>query len=70
MLDLSRSDYRPRIGDVVRVVPNHVCIAVHLFDEIIGVRGTSVETRWPVTARGRGSEGEIGGGHPSGPRMA
>ena len=70
ILDLSKSDYRPRIGDVVRVVPNHVCIAVHLFDEIIGVRGTSVETKWPISARGRGSEREIGGEYPNRPRMA
>jgi hypothetical protein len=37
----------------VRIVPNHVCIVVHLFDEIVGVRGHAVETRWPVVARGR-----------------
>lgn len=54
ILDLSKSDWKPRLGDQVRIVPNHVCIVVHLFDEIIGVRGHAVETRWPVTARGRG----------------
>lgn len=54
ILDISKSDWKPRLGDQVRIVPNHVCIVVHLFDEIIGVRGHAVETRWPVTARGRG----------------
>ena len=54
ILDLSRTTWRPRLGDLVRIVPNHVCIVVHLFDEIIGVRGHTVETRWPVEARGRG----------------
>ncbi len=54
ILDLSKTSWRPRLGDQVRVVPNHVCIVVHLFDEIIGVRGHAVETRWPVQARGRG----------------
>lgn len=54
ILDLSKTSWRPRLGDQVRIVPNHVCIVVHLFDEIIGVRGHSVETRWPVQARGRG----------------
>ncbi len=54
ILDLSKTTWRPRLGDQVRVVPNHVCIVVHLFDEIIGVRGHAVETRWPVQARGRG----------------
>lgn len=54
ILDLSKTTWRPRLGDQVRIVPNHVCIVVHLFDEIIGVRGHAVETRWPVQARGRG----------------
>jgi len=54
ILDLTTTTWRPRLGDQVRVVPNHVCIVVHLFDEIIGVRGHAVETRWPVEARGRG----------------
>lgn len=53
ILDLSRSSWRPRLGDQVRIVPNHVCIVVHLFDEIVGARGHAVETRWPVAARGR-----------------
>ncbi len=54
VLDLSQTDWRPRVGDRVRLVPNHVCIVTHLFDEIVGVRGDYVETSWPVEARGRG----------------
>jgi len=53
MLDLSGSDWAPRVGDLVRVVPNHVCIVVHLFDRVIGLRGDQVETNWNVDARGR-----------------
>jgi D-serine deaminase-like pyridoxal phosphate-dependent protein len=53
ILDLSRTSWRPEVGDVVRVVPNHVCVVVHLNDLIYGVRGEMVETHWPVTARGR-----------------
>ena len=70
ILDLSRTNWRPRVGDVVRVVPNHVCIVVHLFDEIIGVRGSSVETRWPVAARGRGTGRDTSATFPTRPRMA
>ena len=70
ILDLSRTNWRPRVGDVVRVVPNHVCIVVHLFDEIIGVRGNSVETRWPVAARGRGTGQNLTASLPTRPRMA
>lgn len=54
ILDLSHTDWRPTVGDVVRVVPNHVCIVVHLNDVVFGVRGDRVETSWPVVARGRG----------------
>ena len=68
ILDLSKSSWRPRLGDQVRIVPNHVCIVVHLFDEIIGVRGHAVETRWPVAARGRGPAMEFDEAGPSRPR--
>ena len=54
ILDLSRSTWRPSVGERVRVIPNHVCIVVHLNDVVVGVRGTAVETSWPVAARGRG----------------
>jgi D-serine deaminase-like pyridoxal phosphate-dependent protein len=53
ILDLRGSDWQPRVGDVVRIVPNHVCIVVHLNDVIHGVRGMLVESSWPVSARGR-----------------
>jgi D-serine deaminase-like pyridoxal phosphate-dependent protein len=53
VLDLRHSDWRPRVGDLVRIVPNHVCIVVHLNDIVHGVRGDQVETSWPVAARGR-----------------
>ena len=67
ILDLSKTTWRPRLGDQVRVVPNHVCIVVHLFDEIFGVRGHAVDTRWPVAARGRASNLELERA-PVGPR--
>jgi len=61
LLDLSRTAWRPRVGDVVRVVPNHVCIVVHLNDMMFGVRGDRVELSWPVEARGRGNTAHDGG---------
>lgn len=67
ILDLSQTSWRPRLGDQVRIVPNHVCIVVHLFDEVFGVRGHAVETRWEVAARGRDSNRELDRA-PSGPR--
>jgi D-serine deaminase-like pyridoxal phosphate-dependent protein len=55
ILDLSRTSWRPAVGDLVRVVPNHVCIVVHLFDEVHGIRAGHPVTRWAVDARGRAS---------------
>jgi D-serine deaminase-like pyridoxal phosphate-dependent protein len=40
---------RPELGSRVRVVPNHVCTAVNLADELV----TSNGDVWLVTARGR-----------------
>jgi D-serine deaminase-like pyridoxal phosphate-dependent protein len=53
LLDLSHSSWKPRVGDMVRVVPNHVCIVVHLNDVMHGARGEMVERTWAVDARGR-----------------
>jgi D-serine deaminase-like pyridoxal phosphate-dependent protein len=53
ILDLSTTSWRPSIGEQVRVVPNHVCIVVHLHEAVYGVRNGAVETSWPVAARGR-----------------
>ena len=41
------------LGQQVRVVPNHVCPVVNLFDELVVVRDGEVVDRWPVDARGR-----------------
>jgi len=56
ILDLSRTSWLPRVGERVRVIPNHVCIVVHLNDVVFGARGEEVESSWPVAARGRGYE--------------
>jgi D-serine deaminase-like pyridoxal phosphate-dependent protein len=53
ILDLQKTDWKPQVGERVRVIPNHVCIVVHLFDELVGIRGDRIEKRWPVAARGR-----------------
>jgi D-serine deaminase-like pyridoxal phosphate-dependent protein len=57
ILDLSRTAWRPAVGELVRVVPNHVCIVVHLNDIMYGIRGGAVERSWAVDARGRAQRG-------------
>jgi len=52
-LDLSRSNTRPQVGDVVRIVPNHVCVVVNMVDEVLMVRGNDIIGTLPVAARGK-----------------
>ena len=41
----------PALGDIVGVVPNHVCTAVNLVPELVVVDGGRVVDIWPVAAR-------------------
>jgi len=43
----------PRLGEVVAVIPNHVCPAIDLRDSFLATRSGEVVGRWPVDARGR-----------------
>ena len=52
-LDLSACNDRPKIGDVVRIVPNHVCVVVNMVDRLVAVRGGEIVGELPVAARGR-----------------
>jgi D-serine deaminase-like pyridoxal phosphate-dependent protein len=53
ILDLSHTDWRPRTGDQVRLLPNHVCVAVHNFDAMTLVHPDGRLETLPVEARGR-----------------
>jgi D-serine deaminase-like pyridoxal phosphate-dependent protein len=52
LLDLSTTAWRPRVGERVRIVPNHVCVSVNLHARLFGERGGQVERTWEVEARG------------------
>jgi D-serine deaminase-like pyridoxal phosphate-dependent protein len=52
-LDLTRSNTRPAVGDVVRIVPNHVCVVVNMMDEVVMVRGEEIIGTLRVEARGK-----------------
>src|SRR6202000_1760942 len=52
-LDLTRRHPRPEVGDVVRIVPNHVCVVVNMMDEVVLVRGDEIIGTLPVAARGK-----------------
>jgi len=42
-----------RVGERVRILPNHACVVSNLHDRILGMRGGRVETELVVAARGR-----------------
>jgi D-serine deaminase-like pyridoxal phosphate-dependent protein len=44
---------RPSVGEVLAVVPNHVCPVVDLVDSFVVSRGGRLVGHWPVDARGR-----------------
>jgi D-serine deaminase-like pyridoxal phosphate-dependent protein len=52
-LDLSQCNRKPEVGDIVRVIPNHVCVTVNMFDQLVAVRGGEIVDVIPVAARGR-----------------
>jgi D-serine deaminase-like pyridoxal phosphate-dependent protein len=52
-LDLAASKDRPNVGDVVRIIPNHVCVVVNMVDRLIATRGGDIVGEIPVAARGR-----------------
>ena len=52
-LDLAKTNARPKVGDVVRIIPNHVCVVVNMVDLVITVRGDKIVGELPVAARGK-----------------
>ncbi len=52
-VDVSACPQKPKIGNRVRVIPNHVCVVSNLVDRVHLMRGDRVEEIVPVDARGR-----------------
>jgi len=51
-VDLSASAAKPKVGERVRIIPNHACVVSNLFDAVYLVSGGDVLDRVPVAARG------------------
>ena len=51
--DTSHAEKQLQLGEKVRVIPNHICVAMNLHEKVYGVRGETVEKVWKVEARGR-----------------
>lgn len=52
-VDLSRVERTFAVGDRVHIIPNHICVAVNLHEQVYGIRGDQVEDVWKVEARGK-----------------
>jgi D-serine deaminase-like pyridoxal phosphate-dependent protein len=52
-VDIRRAGREFSVGDRVRIIPNHVCVAVNLHEQVYGVRKENVEQTWKVEGRGK-----------------
>jgi D-serine deaminase-like pyridoxal phosphate-dependent protein len=51
-LDISKVKDKPKVGDLVRITPNHVCPVTNLYDKVVFVNGSDVLGAVRVDARG------------------
>ena len=52
-LDITNSSHKFRVGEVVTVIPNHVCTCVNMHDEVFFFRNGQMEGRWKVAGSGK-----------------
>jgi D-serine deaminase-like pyridoxal phosphate-dependent protein len=53
VVELAAPGDMPRVGDTVRIIPNHACVVSNLFDEVHLVSGERVVETLPIAARGK-----------------
>ena len=52
-IELRNPPRRFSVGDRVHIIPNHICVAMNLHEQVYGVRNGAVEQIWRVEARGK-----------------
>jgi D-serine deaminase-like pyridoxal phosphate-dependent protein len=52
-VDITRAGRAFEVGERLRVIPSHVCVAVNLHEYVYGKRGDRVEEVWKVEGRGK-----------------
>jgi D-serine deaminase-like pyridoxal phosphate-dependent protein len=52
-VDMTRSEHQFRVGEVLSVIPNHICTCVNMHDEAFLVRNQEVIGSWRVAGRGK-----------------
>lgn len=52
-IDVRNGEKSWKLGEQVRIVPNHICVAMNLHEKVYGIRGGEVEEIWEVKGRGK-----------------
>jgi D-serine deaminase-like pyridoxal phosphate-dependent protein len=52
-VDITHAKRDFAVGDVLHIIPSHVCVAVNLHEYVYGIRREQVETVWKVEGRGK-----------------
>ena len=52
VVDLSNCTDKPKVGERIRIIPNHTCVVTNLFDRLVFHRSGVVSGIEPVAARG------------------
>lgn len=52
-IDVEACKRKFEIGEQLRIIPNHICVAVNLHERMYGVRNGEVEEVWEVAGRGK-----------------
>jgi D-serine deaminase-like pyridoxal phosphate-dependent protein len=52
-VDVRACDRKFAIGERLRIIPNHICVAVNLHERIYGIRDGEVQEVWEVAGRGK-----------------
>src|SRR5260370_25521116 len=45
-IDVHRAERAFSVGDRLRILPNHICVAMNLHEQVYGVRSDRVESVW------------------------
>ena len=52
-IDVRHCGRKFEIGERLRIIPNHICVAVNLHERVYGIRNGEVEEVWEVAGRGK-----------------
>jgi D-serine deaminase-like pyridoxal phosphate-dependent protein len=52
-VDVTPCGRKFEIGERLRIIPNHICVAVNLHERVYGIRNEEVEEVWEVAGRGK-----------------